>query len=92
LTRPAPAPAKKRKRGEEERGAFIRKHLRRLWRKMAWKTVEDWRDAPPTFDSDEWHRHQQRTAGCVHDDECRLHAGADRLSPTRDALLDPRHG
>jgi hypothetical protein len=91
LTQPAPAPVKKRKRGEEERG-FIRKHLRRLWRKMAWKTVEDWRDVSPTFDSDAWHRHQQRTAGRYHGKERSLRAGADRLSPTRDRLLDPRHG
>jgi hypothetical protein len=91
LTRPAPGPAaKKRKRREEESG-FMRKQLRRRWRKMAWKIVEDWRDAPPTFDGDEWHWHQQRTAGRDHDGERHLRAG-DHLSPNRERLLDPKHG
>jgi hypothetical protein len=63
-----PAPSKKARRAEDGDG-FIRRNLRRLWRKMAWKTFEDWREAPPSVDSDWWHRHRQSMAGpAIHTD------------------------
>jgi hypothetical protein len=55
------APAPKKSRRKKEGGAFIRKHTIRLFRKIARQTGEDWRDPPPSFDSDWWHQHQQRT-------------------------------
>jgi hypothetical protein len=71
ITAPAaPRKSRRKRSGEDdkERTAFIRKHMRRLFRKMARQTSEDWRDAPPTFDGDAWHRHQQSVAGvrCDH--------------------------
>jgi hypothetical protein len=81
LTRPAPAPARKRKRGDEEQG-FIRKHLRRLWRKMARQAGEDWRDPPPSVDSQWWHWHRQSTADRDHRHDESRNCQPDYPSPT----------
>jgi hypothetical protein len=87
LTHLAPAPAKKPKRkgGDEdkERGAFIRRNLRRLWRKMTWKTCEDGRDPRPAVDSQWWHLHRQRTAAIAPEQGRELRPGRpDYPSPT----------
>jgi hypothetical protein len=60
--RPQKSRRKRSDGDEDERGASIRKHLLRLWRKLAWKIFEDGRDPPPSFDSEWWQRHRQRTA------------------------------
>lgn len=62
---PKPAPPKKRRRsGEDDKdsAAIVRKHIRRLFRKIARKAGEDWREPPPTVDGDWWHWHQQSVA------------------------------
>jgi hypothetical protein len=43
---------RRRNRAAYQGDGFIRKQLRRLWRKVARQTSEDWRDAPPAVDSD----------------------------------------
>jgi hypothetical protein len=60
---PKPAPKKRRRNGDDDKGraAMVRKHMRRLYRKVARKAGEG-RDDRPTFDSDWWHRHQQSVA------------------------------
>jgi hypothetical protein len=61
-----PAPKKSRRKGdgtgEDVRRAFIRKHMRRLFRKIRRRMGDDCRDRPPSFDGQQWHRQQQGRA------------------------------
>jgi hypothetical protein len=83
----APAPSKKSRRTEDDSG-FIRKHIKRLFRKMKRRIGDDCRDLPSTFDAQAWHRQQQSRAapGSNHDHQSirqRYH------SPTRDGPAKP---
>jgi hypothetical protein len=81
----APAPPKKRQRsgGDEARAADLRKQIKRLFRKVRRHVSEDWRDAPPTVDSDWWHWHCQSMADVVHEHHRGLQQrGPDYPSPT----------
>jgi len=73
----APAPTKSRRQRSGEQDQFIRKHLRRLFRKMARQTGDDGRDPPPSFDSQWWYWHQQHAASPGRD----RHHGQDLRPP-----------
>jgi hypothetical protein len=76
----APAPAKKARRTEDGDGDFVRKHTKRLFRKMKRRIGNDCRDLPPTFEATAWYRQQQsRIGGSNH----------EHHSPTRDGAAKP---
>jgi hypothetical protein len=84
---PKPAPPKKRRRSGDDdkvRAAMVRKHIRRLYRKVARRTGDDDRDDRPTFDSNRWHWHQQSLADIAsnHAHECAFRPGPNYPSPT----------
>ena len=79
---PQPSPPKKRRRsGADE---MVRKRIRRLFRKIARKAGEDWRDAPASVDSDWWHWHRQSVADIGSDraPPRAVRPGPDCASPT----------
>jgi hypothetical protein len=85
----APAPPKKsgrRRGGDDDKGraAMVRKHIRRLYRKVARRTGDDDRDDRPTFDSDWWHWHEQSLADIAsnHAHERAFRPGPNYPSPT----------
>jgi hypothetical protein len=84
--KPAPKKSKRSRSGEDDKGraAMVRKHMRRLYRKVARHTGEDWREAPPTVDSDWWHWHQQSLADIAsdHTHERAFRPGPNYPSPT----------
>src|SRR4051794_1621522 len=69
LTQRAPKSASPKKRRRSGDNGIVRKHIRRLFRKIARKAGEDWREPPPTIDSDWWHWHQQSVADIGNDHE-----------------------
>jgi hypothetical protein len=88
ITAPAPAPKKKRsgKDGtEHERTSFIRKHMRRLFRKTGRHMGDDWRSVETAFDSERWRRHRQSVAQ-IEIKNTPAFAGAGSAEPQRGFL------
>jgi hypothetical protein len=82
--KPKHKPKKKSRSGEDERRlAFVRKHTRRLWRKVANRFADDERDDRPTYDPQWWHRHKQSLA--VNDNHQQEH-GARQTGPRYSSL------
>jgi hypothetical protein len=93
---PAPAPKKSRRkqqRGEDDsqRIVFVRKQMRRLFRKVKRHLADEWQD-DPTDGSDWWtqHQRQQRTAGRTYSASVGL--SRDDLARHHSGLLDHRNG
>jgi hypothetical protein len=83
---PAPKKSRRKRSGDDEaRAADLRKQIKRLFRKVRRHIADDPRDDRPTFDSQWFHQHQQRTAqpdtGSEHERGFRQ-CGPDYASPT----------
>jgi hypothetical protein len=86
----APAPPKKSRRkrsgDDEARAAELRKHLKRIFRKVRRHVSDDDRDDRPTFDAAAFHQHQQRVADIGgdhrHDERGLRPIGPHHPSPT----------